>query len=86
MEMPVPDIIEYLLARFAIKKLREHEYIKLSYFTSEKRAEAAKNESVSSNKIFTLAKDDNMLVLKPVINFRGSKGKATQDENLSRYF
>lgn len=81
--MPVSDVIKYLPTRFAIKKLREREYIELSYFTPEGRAEAAKNESVSSSEIFTLAKDDDMLSLKPVINFRGSKGKATQDEDLA---
>lgn len=81
--MPVPDVIEYPPARFAIKKLREREYIELSYFTPDGRAEAAKNESVSSSEIFTLAKEDDVLSLKPVINFKASKGKALQDEDLA---
>lgn len=81
--MPVPDVIEYPPAHFAIKKLREQEYIELSYFTPKGRAEAAKNESVSSSEIFTLAKEDDVLSLKPVTNFKGSKNKAAQDEDLT---
>lgn len=81
--MPIPNVIEYPPTCFAIKELREHKYIELSYFTPEGRAEAAKNELVSSSKIFTLAKEDDILSLKPVINFKGSKGKALQDKDLA---
>lgn len=81
--MPVPDVIEYPPVRFAIEKLREREYIELSYFTPESRAEVVKNESVSLSKVFTLAKEDDLLSLKPVINFRGLKGKAMQDKDLT---
>lgn len=54
--MPVPEVIEYSPACFAIKKLRERKYIELSYFTPEGHAEAAKNELVLSSEIFMLAK------------------------------
>ncbi|KAG6892986.1 hypothetical protein C0992_011657 [Termitomyces sp. T32_za158] len=78
----IPQVIEYPPARFAIKKLRECEYIELSYFTPEARAEAAKSESVSSNDVFTLTQEDSLLSLRPVSNFR-SKRKVVQDEDLS---
>lgn len=81
--MPVPDIIEYLPAHFAIKKLRKHKYIELSYFMPEGRTEGANNESIFSSEIFTLAKEDDILLLKPIINFKGLKSKVTQDEDLS---
>ncbi|KAG6884163.1 hypothetical protein C0993_000792 [Termitomyces sp. T159_Od127] len=67
---PVPEAIEYPPARFAIKKLVERDYIELSYFTPEGREEAARNESVASQEIFTIAKDDDMFALKPVVNFK----------------
>lgn len=57
--MLVPDVIEYLPMCFAIKKLRKHKYIELSYPMPEGRAEAARNKLVSLGKIFTLAKDDD---------------------------
>ncbi|KAG6867560.1 hypothetical protein C0993_001133, partial [Termitomyces sp. T159_Od127] len=79
---PVPEVVEYPPARFATKKLGEREYIELSYFTPEGREEAARSESVASQEIFTLAKDDDVLALKPVVNFK-VKGKALQDEELS---
>lgn len=44
----VPEVIEYPPVHIAIKKLREQEYIELSYVTPEGQAEAAKNESVAS--------------------------------------
>ncbi|KAG6893276.1 hypothetical protein C0993_001548, partial [Termitomyces sp. T159_Od127] len=79
---PVPEAIEYPPVCFAIKKLVEQEYIELSYFTPEGREEAVRSESVASQEIFTLAKDDDVLALKPVVNFR-AKGKAAQDEDLT---
>ncbi|KAG6889803.1 hypothetical protein C0992_003992 [Termitomyces sp. T32_za158] len=78
----IPQVIEYPPARFAIKKLREREYIELSYFTPEARLEAAKTESVSSNDVFTLTQEDSLLSLRPVSNFR-SKTKMIQDEDLT---
>ncbi|KAG6881796.1 hypothetical protein C0993_012771 [Termitomyces sp. T159_Od127] len=79
---PVPEAIEYPPARFAIKKLVERDYIELSYFTPEGREEAARNGSMASQEIFTIAKDDDMFALKPVVNFK-AKGKVTQDEDLT---
>lgn len=79
---PVPEVIEYPPARFAIKKLRECEYIELSYFTPKGRAEAAKNKSVASNDVFTLAKEDDILAWKPIVNFK-VKGMTTEDKDLS---
>ncbi|KAG6889573.1 hypothetical protein C0992_004681 [Termitomyces sp. T32_za158] len=79
---PVQERIEYPPARFALKKLKEREYIELCYFTPELRNEAAKSESVSSNDIFTLTQEDNMLSLKPASNFK-AKTKVVQDEDLT---
>ncbi|KAG6896928.1 hypothetical protein C0992_005193 [Termitomyces sp. T32_za158] len=79
---PVQERIEYPPARFALKKLKEREYIELCYFTPEMRNEAAKSESVSANDIFTLTQEDNMLALKPASNFK-AKTKVVQDEDLS---
>ncbi|KAG6883750.1 hypothetical protein C0993_004031 [Termitomyces sp. T159_Od127] len=79
---PVPEAIEYLPACFAIKKLVEWDYIELSYFTPEGHEEAAKSEFMASQEIFTIAKDNNVFVLKPVANFK-AKGKVTQDEDLT---
>ncbi|KAG6884658.1 hypothetical protein C0992_005943 [Termitomyces sp. T32_za158] len=79
---PVQERIEYPPARFALKKLREREYIELCYFTPEMRNEAAKSESVSSNDIFTLTQEDNMVALKPASSFK-AKTKVVQDEDLT---
>lgn len=55
-KMPVHNVIEYLLTCFAIKKLRECKYIKLSYFLPEGCAEAARNKAVSAGKVFIAKK------------------------------
>ncbi|KAG6877507.1 hypothetical protein C0993_006563 [Termitomyces sp. T159_Od127] len=79
---PVPEAIEYPPACFAIKRLVEQDYIKLSYFTPERCKEAARSKSVASQEIFTIAKDDDVFALKPVANFK-AKCKVTQDEDLT---
>ncbi|KAG6867582.1 hypothetical protein C0993_000899 [Termitomyces sp. T159_Od127] len=53
-----------------------------SYFMLEGREEAARSESFASQEIVTLAKDDDVLALKPVVNFK-AKGKVIQDEDLT---
>lgn len=78
----IPEVVDYPPARFAIKKLRERDYIELGYFTPEARMEASKTESVSSNDVFTLTQEESILALKPASNFR-AKAKVVQDEDLT---
>lgn len=77
------SVIEYPPVCFTIKKLRKCKYIEFSYFMPEGRAKATRNKSISSSEIFTLTKENDMLSLKAVINFKKSKEKAIQNKDLS---
>ncbi|KAG6867412.1 hypothetical protein C0993_003097 [Termitomyces sp. T159_Od127] len=81
----VQERIKYPPASFAMKKLKEREYIELSYFTPEAWAEVVKLESAASLDRFTLTQEDITLSLKPATGKRANS-RVIQDENvMTRY-
>ncbi|SRR6266540_2536175 len=67
---------------FALNKLKNFEYIELSYFTPEGCATAAEESRATADEAFGLTKLDGFVALKPVASFRASK-YVTKDKDLS---
>ncbi|KAF8060860.1 hypothetical protein FPV67DRAFT_1673693 [Lyophyllum atratum] len=68
-------------SRFALNKLKEFEYIELSYFTMEACASAAKHDHSVSSDALTFTHINNVVSLKPLTQYRASS-KVIPDEDL----
>ncbi|KAG6846948.1 hypothetical protein H0H93_010928, partial [Arthromyces matolae] len=78
----VPDFIDYPPSRFALKKLRELDFVELFYFTPEGRKDSAKTEHTNSDNGFTLAQVADIVTLKPAAQYKPSS-RVIKDEDLS---
>ena len=67
---------------FALNKLKNFEYIELSYFTPEGCATAAEVSRATADEAFGLTNLDGFMALKPVASFRPSK-YVVKDKDLS---
>jgi hypothetical protein len=67
---------------FALNKLKNLEYVELSYFTPEGCATAAEESKSTSEEAFGLTKLDDFVALKPVASFRASKN-VIKDKDLT---
>jgi hypothetical protein len=67
---------------FALNKLKNFEYVELSYFTPEGCAIAAEENRTAADEAFGLTNLDGFMALKPVASFRASK-HVVKDKDLS---
>lgn len=68
--------------KYATNKLKEFEYVELSYFTIEACSEAAKSDFTVASNAFTLANINDVVSLRPLNQYRASS-KPIPDEDLT---
>ena len=79
---PIAMAIKLRPSHFALHKLKEREYIKLSYFTPEGCTEAVTNDHAMAEEAFAFSKVNDLVTLRPISAFKASS-KVIPDDKLS---